>query len=149
MQTYGEFAIKNSDYFPVFDGLFRKNDKYGLYDGTLEQERDQAAGVFARWLWQDAKAEIYAEYHMNDSKYNLRDFILDLEHSRAYTLGIRKVFQKNPTSKTYELSWERTRMQQASSRRLRNAGSWYEHGTVRHGYTNNGEVMGAGYRPRE
>ena len=147
VQTYGEFAIKNSDYFPVFDGLFRKNDKYGLYDGSLELERDQAAGVFARWLWQDAKAEIYADYHMNDSKYNLRDLILDLEHARAYTLGIRKVFQKNPTSKTYELLWERTRMQASSSRRLRNAGSWYEHGRVRHGYTNNGEVMGAGIGP--
>ena len=147
VQTYGEFAIKNSDYFPVFDGLFRKNDKYGLYDGSLELERDQAAGVFARWMWQDAKAEIYADYHMNDSKYNLRDLILDLEHARAYTLGIRKVFQKNPTSKTYELLWERTRMQASSSRRLRNAGSWYEHSSVRHGYTNNGEVMGAGIGP--
>jgi len=147
VQTYGEFAIKNSDYFPVFDGLFRKNDKYGLYDGSLEGERDQAAGVFARWMWQDAKAEIYADYHMNDSKYSLRDLILDLEHARAYTLGIRKVFQKNPTSKTYELLWERTRMQASSSRRLRNAGSWYEHGSVRHGYTNNGEVMGAGIGP--
>ena len=38
-------------------------------------------------------------------------------------------------------------MQQTSSRLLRNAGSWYEHSSVRHGYTNNGEVMGAGIGP--
>ena len=147
VQFYGEFAVKNRDYFPVFDNLLRKNDRYGLFDGTLEGERDQAAGVFARWLWKDAKAEIYAEYHMNDSKYNVRDFMLDTDHSRAYTIGIRKVFQKSPTSKIYEFSWERTRMQQTSSRLLRNAGSWYEHSGVRHGYTNNGEVMGAGIGP--
>ena len=147
VQTYGEFAVKNRDYFPVFDGLFRKNDKYGLFDGTLEGERDQAAGVFGRWVWQDAKAEIYGEFSYNDAKYNLRDLILDSDHARANTIGIRKVFQKTPTSKIYEISWERTLMQQTSSRLLRNAGSWYVHGSVRHGYTNNGEVLGAGIGP--
>ncbi|MDB4011051.1 capsule assembly Wzi family protein [Polaribacter sp.] len=147
VQTYGEFAMKYRDYFPVFDGLFRKNDKYGLFDGSAELERDQAAGVFGRWVWQDAKAEIYGEFSYNDAKYNLRDLILDSDHARANTIGIRKVFQKTPTSKIYEISWERTLMQQTSSRLLRNAGSWYVHGNVRHGYTNNGEVLGAGIGP--
>jgi len=147
VQFYGEFAKQNKDYFPVFDNLLRKNDRYGLFDGSLESGRDQAAGVFGRWLWQDAKTEIYAEYQMNDAKYDIRDLVLDLDHARAYTIGIRKVFQKNPTSKIYELLWERTRMQQTSSRLLREAGSWYEHSSVRHGYTNNGEVMGAGIGP--
>jgi hypothetical protein len=147
VQFYGEFAKQNKDYFPVFDNLLRKNDRYGLFDGSLESGRDQAAGVFGRWLWQDAKTEIYAEYQMNDAKYDIRDLVLDLDHARAYTIGIRKVFQKNPTSKIYELLWERTRMQQSSSRLLRDAGSWYVHSSVRHGYTNNGEVMGAGIGP--
>ncbi|MDB2426523.1 capsule assembly Wzi family protein [Flavobacteriaceae bacterium] len=143
VQFYGEFAKINRDYFPVFAGIFRDDS----FDYTNDVAIDQAGGVFARWLWQDAKAEIYTEYHMNDSKYNLRDLVLDMEHSRAYTIGLRKVFQKNISSKIYELSWERTRMQPSSSRRLRGAGSWYGHGAVRHGYTNNGEVMGAGIGP--
>ena len=144
VQMYGEFATKNRDYFPVFDGLLRKNDKY---DASVEIERDQAAGIFGRWVWQDAKAEIYGELNYNDAKYNLRDLMLDSDHARAYTVGVHKVFQKTPTSKIYKFLYERTRMQQTSSRLLRNAGSWYEHGTVRHGYTNNGEVMGAGIGP--
>ena len=147
VQMYGEFAKTNNDYFPVFDGLFRKNDKYGLTSDSLEGERDQGAGIFGRWVWQDAKAEIYGELNYNDAKYNLRDLMLDTGHARAYTIGIRKVFQKAPTSKIYEFSWERTLMQQTSSRLLRDAGSWYMHGNVRHGYTNNGEVMGAGIGP--
>jgi hypothetical protein len=147
VQMYSEFAKTNSDYFPVFDGLFRKNDKYGLFDGSLELQRDQAAGIFGRWVWHDAKAEIYGELYYDDSKYNLRDLILDTGHARAYTVGIRKVFQKSPTSKTYEFSWERTLMQQTSSRLLRSGISWYLHRNVRHGYTNNGEVMGAGIGP--
>ncbi|MDB2354790.1 capsule assembly Wzi family protein [Flavobacteriaceae bacterium] len=147
VQMYGEFATANRDYFPVFDGLFRKNDKYGLTSDSLEGERDQGAGIFGRWVWQDAKAEIYGELNYNDAKYNLRDLILDTGHARAYTIGIHKVFQKTQTSKIYEFSWERTLMQQTSSRLLRDAGSWYRHGSVRHGYTNNGEVMGAGIGP--
>ena len=147
IQTYGEFATKNRDYFPVFDGLFRKNDKYGLFDGSLELERDQAAGIFGRWVWQDAKAEIYGELNYNDAKYNLRDLMLDSDHARAYTVGFNKVFKKNQASKIYKVSYERTMMQQTSSRLLRNAGSWYMHSSVRHGYTNNGEVIGAGIGP--
>ena len=147
IQTYGEFATKNRDYFPVFDGLFRKNDKYGLFDGSLELERDQAAGIFGRWVWQDAKAEIYGELNYNDAKYNLRDLMLDSDHARAYTVGFNKVFKKNQASKIYKVSYERTMMQQTSSRLLRNAGSWYLHSSVRHGYTNNGEVLGAGIGP--
>jgi len=144
VQMYGEFATANRDYFPVFDGLFRKNDRY---DASVEIERDQAAGIFGRWVWQDAKAEIYGELNYNDAKYNLRDLMLDSDHARAYTVGVHKVFQKNSTSKIYKFSYERTRMQQTSSRLLRNAGSWYIHSRVRHGYTNNGEVMGAGIGP--
>lgn len=147
VQEYHDFTVKNHDYFPVFDGLFRKNDKYGLFNESLEGGRDQAAGVFLRWLWQDAKAEIYGEFHFNDAKFNLRDLLLDSDHARAATIGIHKIFQKTNSSKIYEFTWEWTQMQQTSSRLLRNAGFWYEHSRVRHGYTNNGEVLGAGIGP--
>jgi hypothetical protein len=147
VQMYGEFATKNRDYFPVFAVLFRDGSGGSAFDYTYDQGIDQAAGIFGRWVWQDAKAEIYGELNYNDAKYNLRDLMLDSDHARAYTVGVHKVFQKTPTSKIYKFLYERTRMQQTSSRLLRNAGSWYEHGTVRHGYTNNGEVMGAGIGP--
>ena len=38
-------------------------------------------------------------------------------------------------------------MEQTASRLLRNAGSWYEHRWVYHGYTNYGEVLGSGIGP--
>jgi hypothetical protein len=147
VQTYGEFATKNRDYFPVFAVLFRDGSGSNAFDYIYDAEIDQAAGIFGRWVWQDAKAEIYGELNYNDAKYNLRDLMLYSDHARAYTVGINKVFQKNLTSKIYKFSYERTRMQQTSSRLLRNVGSWYEHSKVRHGYTNNGEVMGAGIGP--
>ena len=35
-----------------------------------------------------------------------------------------------------------TQMEQTAGRLLRNAGSWYEHTWVYHGYTQKGEVLG-------
>ena len=54
VQMYGEFATTYRDYFPVFDGLFRKNDKW-LFDGSLEwskeiRRREFLEGGFGRML---------------------------------------------------------------------------------------------------
>jgi len=131
----------SSTWFPVFSNLFRKNDKYENY----EAQTDQAAGVFLRWLWKNSNAEIYAEYNHNDSKQNIRDLLLDSDHSRAVTVGLQKIFKIN--NDDFLFSWEWTQMEQTASRLLRNAGSWYEHSWVYDGYTNEGEVLGAGIGP--
>jgi len=131
----------NPSWFPIFSNLFRKNDKYENYEALT----DQAAGVFLRWLWEDSNAEVYAEFHYNDSKQNLRDLILDSDHSRAVTIGLQKIFNINNSS--FIFSWEWTQMEQNASRLIRNAGSWYSHSGVRDGYTNKGEVIGSGIGP--
>jgi hypothetical protein len=128
-------------YFPAFSNLFRKNDKSVDY----ESQTDQAAGLFLKWLWKDSKAEFYIEFHHNDSKQNIRDLLLDSDHSRAATLGIQKIFKiKNDN---YLFNWEWTQMEQNASRLVRNAGSWYEHAWVYDGYTNKGEVLGSSIGP--
>ena len=78
----------NPTYFPAFSNIFRKRDKFKDY----EEQTDQAAGLFLRWLWKESNFEIYAEFHYNDAKQNLRDLILDSDHSRASTLGFEKIF---------------------------------------------------------
>ena len=128
-------------WFPAFQNLFRKNDSYENY----EAQTNQAAGLFLRWLWKDSKAEIYVDYNHNDSKLNIRDLLLDSDHSRAVTVGLQKVFEIS--NDDFLFSWEWTQMEQTASRLLRNAGSWYEHGWAYYGYTNEGEVLGAGIGP--
>ncbi|MFL2616344.1 MAG: capsule assembly Wzi family protein [Flavobacteriaceae bacterium] len=131
----------NPSYFPAFQNLFRSNDKYENY----EAQTNQAAGVFLRWIWKDSKAEIYAEFHHNDSKQNLRDLLLDSDHSRAATIGLQKIFNIN--NDDFLFNWEWTQMEQTGSRLIRGAGSWYEHGNVFDGYTNKGEVLGSSIGP--
>ena len=131
----------NPTYFPAFQNLFRKNDMYENY----ETQTDQAAGLFFKWFWKDSKAEIYAEFHHNDSKQNLRDLLLDADHSRAATIGLQKIFNIN--NDDFLFNWEWTQMEQTGSRLIRNAGSWYEHSWVYDGYTNKGEVLGSSIGP--
>jgi hypothetical protein len=131
----------NPTYFPAFQNFFRKNDKYVDY----EAQTNQAAGVFLRWLWKDSKAEIYAEFHHNDSKQNLRDLLLDADHSRAATIGLQKIFNIN--NDDFLFNWEWTQMEQTASRLIRDAGSWYQHNFVYDGYTNKGEVLGSSIGP--
>ncbi len=131
----------NPSYFPVFKNLFRKNDEFENY----EQQTNQAAGIFLKWNWKDSNAEIYFEFHHNDSKQNLRDLILDSDHSRAATLGIQKIFNINDND--FLFNWEWTQMEQTAGRLLRNAASWYEHVYVYDGYTNRGEVLGSSIGP--
>ncbi len=137
--SYLEDIKKAKSYFPVFDGFI---------GGGGEFPGNNALGGFMRWLWVDANAEIYGEFYANDSKANLRDLLLDTDHSRAFNVGVQKVFKsKRKSNVDYLFSWEWTSLGQTSSRLLREAGSWYEHISVRHGYTNYGEVMGAAIGP--
>jgi len=138
---YSYFMKGNPNWFPVFSNLFRKNDKSVDY----EMQTDQAAGLFLRWFWKESKAEIYMDYNHNDSKQNIRDLLLDSDHSRAVTIGLQKIFKINFDN--YMFSWEWTQMEQTASRLLRDAGSWYEHSYVYDGYTNQGEVLGASIGP--
>lgn len=128
-------------YFPVFSNLFRSNDKSVDYEAQI----DQAAGIFLKWFMKDSKTEFYFEFHHNDSKQNIRDLILDSDHSRAATIGLQKIFKIKNSNILF--NWEWTQMEQNASRLIRNAGSWYQHSWVFDGYTNRGEVLGSSIGP--
>ncbi len=132
--------LLNNQYFPLFNNVSRAAD--ANYD--IEQDRDQYGDFFVRYLMQPAHAELYVEWGRNDAYYNLRDAIQRLDHSRAYTLGFRKLFNISADQKKYwQIISEYTRMQQPPSWPLLSAGSWYVHSRAIQGYTNEGQIMGA------
>jgi hypothetical protein len=121
--------------------------------GSVEDNTDQYASLFLRWVWEPAHAEFYTEWGRNDAFFNMRDFIQDPEHSRAYTYGFRKLFNyvdnsnndnKKASPKYWQFVSEYTRLQQASSFPTRTAGYWYIHGGYRpYGYNHLGQNLGA------
>ncbi len=130
----------NNQYFPLINNVARANDT----NYNVEQDRDQYGDFYLRYLMQPANAEFYIEWGRNDAFYNYRDAIQRLDHSRAYTLGVRKLFHVNENkTKYWQLISEYTRMQQPPSWPLLSAGTWYVHSRAVQGYTNEGQIMGA------
>lgn len=144
VQQYHEVAKSTNDYFPALSNLFRNNDNNLT---RTEIDRDQAAGVFGRWIWFDSNAEFYFEFAKNDAAANFRDLLVDTDHSRALTVGVSKLFHTKDQDVFWQFNFEWTQTSQTESRLLRNSLSWYIHSRVRHGYTNNGEVLGSGLGP--
>jgi hypothetical protein len=130
------------DYIPIFSPFQKVKG-----DNPLNK-RDQLGSVFFRWLWQEEKAEIYFEYGRNNPQGNLRDFLLEPQNSRAYIFGLRKSLPfKNRPNENLQISLEVTQLQQTSVSTVLNVGAWYINKYVRDGYTNRGQVLGAGIGP--
>lgn len=130
------------DYMPILQAFqkIRTNEDV--------KRRDQLTSLFARWLLTGSRAEVYFEYGKNDHSWNTRDFIMSPNHARAYTLGMNKLMQyKGRKDEAIQLGVELTHMEQSLNRIIRSAGDWYTHHQIIHGYTNRGEVLGAGIGP--
>lgn len=144
-QAYRKDIKKLGDYIPFLIPYQKANRD------VLEEPfgRDQLTSVFARWLFVKAHGEIYFEFGKNDNAYNFRDFIGSPEHSRAYTFGFSKLnsLRGRNADEFIKINAEVTQMSQTVDRLVREAGYWYQHGEVLHGYTHKGEVLGSGIGP--
>jgi hypothetical protein len=130
------------DYMPILQA-FQK-----IKTSEFDKRRDQLTSVFARWLLTGSRAEVYFEYGKNDHSWNTRDFLMSPYHARSYTLGLNKLVPyKGMENEFIQVGVELTHMEQSIDRIFREAGEWYMHSEVLHGYTNRGEVLGAGIGP--
>lgn len=139
------------DYFPVFSA-YAKDATYDPVLGNSTEDaakRDQLSSIFARWFFTGAQAEVYVEYGKNDHNWDIRDLFLDPEHSRAYIIGMKKLFKVGSYADEYmQVGVEVTQLSQsANDLAIRNGGIWYTHSQIKSGYTNRGEVLGAGIGP--
>ncbi len=144
--TYGKSLRSVRDYFPVFIPVSKLASGGDAEDAKA---RDQLASVFARWLWPEEHGEIYFEYGREDHAWNLRDYLQEPAHSSAYVLGFRKLIPiKGRKSEYIQINMELTQLESSSS--TINRGwtiNWYAHTDVTEGYTNSGQIMGAGIGP--
>lgn len=132
-----------SDYLPIFDPFQKKN--LPEEDG---KNRDQLASLFFRWAMKESKFEFYGESGWNDHSATIWDLYDSPEHSRAYLFGFNKLFMLNKDKNKYlKVNFETTYLEQSADRLVRPAGAWYLHGIILHGYTNQGQVLGAGIGP--
>ncbi len=128
-------------YLPVVGSFFKGNT-----NNEDSKMRDQILSVFFRLVLPKEQAEVYGEFGRNDHAQNLNDLLQEPEHSRAILIGGRKIFTTKKKTDV-ELTAEFTNLQFTNTLLVREQNSWYTHYQVRHGYTNRGQVVGAGIGP--
>lgn len=144
-----------NDCLPVLSFLTKKSN--GDNTEVDNYENNQLLSLFMRWLFSESHGEIYFEFGREDHSWDLRDFILEAEHSSAYMLGARKLFVLNKSNNAHiqvlgelsHLASNLTTVRRGGGGFDRNRayGGWYIHSKVRHGYTNKGQMLGAGIGP--
>jgi hypothetical protein len=143
-------GLKN--YIPLFSSL----DKASFFDpatGINTEDnalRDQLSSIFVRWALPAAQAEVYFEYGKEDHTWDTRDLFLEASHSRAYIIGFKKLVKIGHQSDEYlQFNIEETQLGYPANQILnRNTTpDWYASYQVPAGYTNRGEVLGAGIGP--
>lgn len=122
---------------------------------TFETADENASGVirndgglslFGRWVMPKQHAEFYFEFGYNDFKQNLRDLTTNANHASAFLVGFKKLFVINKYS-FIDLSGELLHMSENPTNIIRIAENWYEHFSIRQGYTHQNQIMGAGSGP--
>ena len=135
-------------YLPVFRPSSDQQNSLSNAQGVaIGDGQDFAYSAYIRQLLPKYNAEIYFEFARNDQAANLTDFFLEPEHSSAYTVGGRRLFEIG-NRKYIQVLLELTHLQLPDTYLLRPEQSWYEHSiSPRDGYTNEGRYIGAGIGP--
>lgn len=120
-------------------GLAERNSK-GPAD--MSGSANQLASVFARWSLPHSGAEFYFEYGREDHAYDFRDLLNEIDHSRSYMLGARKIiFLSGQTMSAIRA--ELINFQLPTTARHRDEGGIYLHGFLKQGHTQKGQLLGA------
>ncbi|MGE0160039.1 MAG: capsule assembly Wzi family protein [Gemmatimonadales bacterium] len=138
-------GVPIGDYFAVLRGV-RKKALASSQTPTGDDEHDQLISFFGRWVLVDSGFEVYWEWARNDHSWSLRDFMLQPEHSQAYTLGLRKTWERSG-NRLGVLTAELTHLEADPTFQLRGKGTYYAHHIVTQGYTQRGQIIGAAVGP--
>ena len=133
-------------YIPAVGAFFKGKINTQIDAPGENDEQDQQATLFLRFLLPKVNFEFYVEYGYNDFKDNLRDFIQDAQHASAYIFGFKKLFNINE-KKYFSLSGEIVQMSQPSNYTVRNGSSWYVGASNAQGYkvfNHMNQIIGAG-----
>ena len=109
--------------------------------------RDQLLSLFFRWVLPEDHFELYGEWGRVEFPVSLRDFLVQPNHTQAYTLGLQWLGEPIVLNGRLRAQGEVTYLEQSATYRFRPLGSWYTSRAVPQGYTNDGQVLGAAIGP--
>jgi hypothetical protein len=120
-----------------------------LFHSSSEKQNKKASlgSLFVRYVMPEEQAELYIEYGRNDRTAGIINLLSDKDYPRGYVAGLRKLSNKRGDGSQFEFAAEITQLQLPVASLIIQAKSWYLNDYVRQGYTNDGQVLGAGIGP--
>lgn len=107
---------------------------------------DQLASLTIEWVFPEIGFRTYAEFAKNDFTGGFRWTVLEPEHSRAYTIGFEK--RMNFSNENFmKFIYEHTNLSRNHTYLWRAEPTFYVHNINKQGYTNQGQLVGAGIGP--
>ena len=132
--------------FDVFTFTGRPNDK-PLADSSQTPGRDQLYSLFGRWVFPKDGLETWFEWARAALPASLRDLLTAPSHTQGYTLGLQWARPVRSGAGVLRLQGELTNLERNASYHDRPEGTWYTSRAVIQGYTQMGQVIGAGIGP--
>ena len=132
--------------FDVFRDVGHPNARPYL-DSVITPGRDQLISLFFRWAFPKDGFETYAEWARTEIPRSVRDFLLYPNHTQGYTLGLQWLGEPGARNGRLRAQGEFTFLEQSTTYRYRDIGSWYTSRAAVQGYTNRGQSLGAAIGP--
>ncbi len=130
------------DFATPFQGILKKSLQLDSAGQPPDGAANQLASVFFRWTVAPAGVEVYGELAREDHSYDLRDLLLEPDHSVAYMLGLRRAWRPRP-DRMVAVRAEVADARISRVMRLRSQGEFYTHTPIRQGHTQRGQPLGA------
>ncbi|HYW36254.1 MAG TPA: capsule assembly Wzi family protein, partial [Balneolaceae bacterium] len=125
-------------------GYYANNNPY---DVSYFLNVEPISSYYFRWTLPGADAEFYGELYKGNHNVNLRDFILEPQHGRAYTLGLQKVLTFNGPLQLLKINTEINDLLPGLIDWVRPQDYFYTSHAIKQGYTNRGQILGAAIGP--
>ena len=103
--------------------------------------QNQLASVFLRWAPPRTGIELYTEYGREDFSSDVRDFMLEPDHSSTLNVGFRKAWMRGRNLNAVRAEF--LNYETPSSGRTRGEGLIYLHQPMRQGHTYRGQMLGS------
>lgn len=131
-----------TDIISIFD--FESDSKYG------RDSADQRASITCEWKYRESGFRGYFEWARNDYSPSLRDnILLEPSHSQAYTIGIEQILIREKKH-LISINAEITQLIHTRDYEIglgMSQTGFYTHSIIKQGYTNKGQLLGAGIGP--
>jgi hypothetical protein len=136
-------GLSSTDILRPFGAVLKANSADPDDQNARERAVNQLASVYFRWVLPRSGFEFNGEYGREDANWDLRDLLLEPDHSGAYMLGLRKVWGDSTAEHLTSMRVELLNAEASRLAQIRPQGSFYRHVYLRQGHTQLGQVLGS------